>query len=80
MTAIKLAICFLIALAIGRHSEWWAVVFLAAVLIVHLLRPVIRWIFIGWALGEGLKLGILPRLQRPRRTRVDPDDDEETGR
>jgi hypothetical protein len=78
MTVLKLTVCFFIALAISGHSNWEAVVFLVAVLIFHLFRPVIRWIFIGLLFGEGLKLSGLRHKVLPvkrRRARIDPNDD-----
>jgi hypothetical protein len=68
MTAIKLALCLGIALVIASHSEWWAGVFLMVVLALHIFQPVIRWLCIGWLVGEGIKLS-------RRRARHDPDDD-----
>jgi hypothetical protein len=82
MTVIKLAMCLVIGCVLSRQSPALAFAFISVCLILHLFRRpvafVIKWLFIGLAIGEGIKMtGGLSRLQRPRRARDqhNPNDD-----
>jgi hypothetical protein len=82
MTAIKLCAVFLFALYFSRHSSELAFLFVVACLVLHLFwrvfifvaRPFFLGFFAAWGVRRS---GVLSRLQRPRRARVqrDPNDD-----